>query len=69
MCAQYAPDPDPSLTQEDYERSHFQNEELGLNDINVDNYGHVEVPEGDEATATAAAAGGEAEKKEGDKAE
>lgn len=51
---QYAPDPDPNLSQEDYERDHEQNEELGLNDINTENYGHVEVPEsgaaGDEDT-------------------
>ncbi|GJN90140.1 hypothetical protein Rhopal_003139-T1 [Rhodotorula paludigena] len=50
----YAPDPDPNLSQEDYERDHEQNEELGLNDINTENYGHVEVPEsgaaGDEDT-------------------
>ncbi|GAA5907460.1 hypothetical protein JCM8208_001383 [Rhodotorula glutinis] len=59
----YAPDPDPSLTQEDYERSHFQNEELGLNDINVDDYGHVEVPEGDEAVAAVPA-----EEKKGEEA-
>ncbi|BGP41307.1 nucleolar zinc-finger protein [Rhodotorula kratochvilovae] len=57
----YAPDPDPSLTQEDYERSHFQNEELGLNDINVDNYGHVEVPEGDAVAVEEKKEGGEAE--------
>jgi len=67
--AQYAPDPDPSLTQEDYERSHFQNEELGLNDINVDDYGHVEVPEGDEAAAAAASAATPAEEeKKGEEA-
>jgi len=33
-----APDPDPSLTVEDYERTFEQNEELGLNDIKVENY-------------------------------
>ncbi|GAA5957041.1 hypothetical protein JCM8115_003938 [Rhodotorula mucilaginosa] len=54
----WAPDPDPNLVEEDYERDHLQNEELGLNDINTENYGHVEVPEGGEnaSSATAAAA-------------
>ncbi|KAJ2663019.1 nucleolar zinc-finger protein [Coemansia sp. RSA 1200] len=32
----YAPDPDPNMVTEDYERSFEQNEELGLNDISVD---------------------------------
>lgn len=31
----YAPDPDPNMTSEDYDRSFEQNEDLGLNDINV----------------------------------
>ncbi|KAI9506960.1 ZPR1 zinc-finger domain-containing protein [Coemansia spiralis] len=34
----YAPDPDPNMTTEDYERTFEQNEDLGLNDINVDSY-------------------------------
>jgi len=33
-----APDPDPSLEEEVYERSWEQNEELGLNDMNTENY-------------------------------
>ena len=33
-----APEPDPQLTVEHYERSDEQNELLGLNDMNVDNY-------------------------------
>lgn len=41
----YAPDDDPNMTTEVYERTHDQNEELGLNDINVEDYGHVEVDE------------------------
>ncbi|BGO92604.1 hypothetical protein NBRC10512_004298 [Rhodotorula toruloides] len=41
----WAPDVDPNLTEEDYERTFDQNEELGLNDIQTENYGHVEVPE------------------------
>ncbi|KAH3899093.1 probable Zinc finger protein ZPR1 [Saccharomycodes ludwigii] len=32
----YAPDADPNMTIEDYERTEAQNEELGLNDIKVD---------------------------------
>ncbi|KAF5350153.1 hypothetical protein D9756_009128 [Leucocoprinus leucothites] len=34
----YAPDPDPNLTIESYERTWQQNEELGLNDIKVEGY-------------------------------
>ena len=34
----YAPDPDPQITEEEYERTFEQNEEFGLNDINVDGY-------------------------------
>lgn len=30
------PEKDPQIVDEDYERSHEQNEMLGLNDINVD---------------------------------
>jgi len=33
-----APDPDPNMTIESYERSWQQNEELGLNDIKVEGY-------------------------------
>ena len=63
----WAPDPDPNLVEEDYERDHLQNEELGLNDINTDNYGHVEVTEGGEnasPTTAAAAAAPDAKKEE-----
>jgi len=34
----YAPDPDPNMTIETYERSWEQNEELGLNDMKVESY-------------------------------
>jgi len=34
----YAPDPDPNMTIETYERTWDQNEELGLNDIKVEGY-------------------------------
>ncbi|KAG0745880.1 hypothetical protein G6F57_003303 [Rhizopus arrhizus] len=34
----YAPDDDPEMTIEDYERDWETNEELGLNDMKVDNY-------------------------------
>lgn len=34
----YAPDPDPQITEEEYERTFDQNEEFGLNDIKVENY-------------------------------
>ncbi|KAH7335436.1 zf-ZPR1-domain-containing protein [Rhizoctonia solani] len=45
----YAPDPDPGMTVETYERAWEQNEELGLNDMVVEGYnadsGGEEVPE------------------------
>lgn len=56
----YAPDPDPCLSEEVYERSHEQNEELGLNDMQTEDYGHVHVHEGDEEEKKEA----EGEKKE-----
>ena len=34
----YAPDPDPNMTIESYDRTWDQNEELGLNDMKVENY-------------------------------
>lgn len=34
----YAPEPDPFLTEEVYERTFEQNEELGLNDMKTENY-------------------------------
>ncbi|XP_023224370.1 zinc finger protein ZPR1-like [Centruroides sculpturatus] len=34
----YAPDPDPKMTVVHYERTFEQNEELGLNDMNTENY-------------------------------
>lgn len=34
----YAPDDDPQMTVEEYERTHEQNEELGLNDMKTENY-------------------------------
>lgn len=45
----WAPDVDPNLTEEDYERTFDQNDELGLNDIQTENYGHVEVSEAEQA--------------------
>ncbi|SCZ87395.1 BZ3500_MvSof-1268-A1-R1_Chr2-2g04861 [Microbotryum saponariae] len=39
----YAPDDDPNMTVEIYERTHEQNEELGLNDMKTEDYGHVDV--------------------------
>ena len=33
-----APDDDPNLTEEEYERTYEQNEELGLNDMKTENY-------------------------------
>ncbi|EJD47923.1 zf-ZPR1-domain-containing protein [Auricularia subglabra TFB-10046 SS5] len=34
----YAPDPDPNMTIETYERTYEQNDELGLNDIKLEGY-------------------------------
>lgn len=34
----YAPDPDPNMTVDSYDRTFEQNEELGLNDIKVEGY-------------------------------
>ncbi|KYQ90767.1 ZPR1-type zinc finger-containing protein [Tieghemostelium lacteum] len=34
----YAPDPDPNLTEVEYERTYDQNEELGLNAMKTENY-------------------------------
>lgn len=36
----YAPDPDEQIVEQRYTRTYDQNEDLGLNDINVDNYQH-----------------------------
>ncbi|KAI1796591.1 zf-ZPR1-domain-containing protein [Ganoderma leucocontextum] len=50
----YAPDPDPNMTIESYDRTWDQNEELGLNDMKVENY------EEDAEIAEAKNEGGEA---------
>lgn len=34
----YAPEDDPMMTVEEYERSYEQNEELGLNDMKTEEY-------------------------------
>ena len=34
----YAPDPDPEMKIEEYERSYEQDDDLGLNDMNTENY-------------------------------
>lgn len=34
----YAPDPDPNMTIEEYDRTFDQNEELGLNDMVLEGY-------------------------------
>ena len=34
----YAPDPDPNMTIEEYERTWEQNDDLGLNDMKVEGY-------------------------------
>ncbi|KAK4057536.1 nucleolar zinc-finger protein [Microbotryomycetes sp. JL221] len=47
----YAPDDDPNMTTEVYDRSHEQNEELGINDMNTETY---QQPEADAAMQTEA---------------
>lgn len=53
----YAPDEDPKMTIEYYKRDFRQDEELGLNDIQVEGYSSSYRPEweGGEAEAKAAA--------------
>jgi len=34
----YAPEPDPAMTTEEYERTFDQNESLGLNDMRLEDY-------------------------------
>lgn len=41
----YAPDNDPNMTTEDYERSWQENEDLGLNDMKTENYEEDDVDE------------------------
>ncbi|KAJ7151726.1 zf-ZPR1-domain-containing protein [Mycena filopes] len=48
-CNLYAPDPDPNMTIESYDRTWEQDEELGLNDIKVEGYGASD-DEGTKAT-------------------
>jgi len=38
----YAPDPDPNMTIEDYERTEEQNEDLGINDMVLSGYSKEE---------------------------
>ncbi len=47
----YAPDPDPYLRREQFDRTEEMNEELGLHDMKTEHYGEDE-------PATAAAASG-----------
>ncbi|GJJ69298.1 zinc finger protein [Entomortierella parvispora] len=41
----YAPEPDPAMKIEEYERTFEQNESLGLNDMRLENYEHAKEPE------------------------
>ncbi|KAK0529635.1 nucleolar zinc-finger protein [Tilletia horrida] len=52
----YAPDPDEQVKVDNYERSFDQNEELGLNDINTENYKDPKDEEMEDADAAAEAA-------------
>jgi len=45
----YAPDPDPAITVDVYERTWEQNEELGLNDMRVEGYAE-DATEGEKET-------------------
>ncbi len=42
----YAPDPDPNMTIETFDRTWEQNEDLGLNDMKVEGYETTEPEEG-----------------------
>lgn len=47
----YAPDPDPNMTTEVYDRTWEQNEDLGLNDMVVEGYeGDPNLPQNKEKT-------------------
>lgn len=39
----YAPDPDPNMTTEMYDRTFDQNEDLGLNDMKLEGYEDEEI--------------------------
>jgi zinc finger protein len=43
----HAPDPDPNMEVVAYERTWQQNEDLGLNDMNVDSYSGDDTKDGD----------------------
>ncbi|KAL8287479.1 hypothetical protein RQP46_003337 [Phenoliferia psychrophenolica] len=51
----YAPDDDPNMETVIYERSHLQNEELGLNDMKTEDYEKDHVPVAEREAAEAAA--------------
>jgi zinc finger protein len=59
----YAPDADPNMTIEVYERTFDQNEELGLNDIVVEGYEEQEEKDKAERDAAKEATNAEAESK------
>jgi zinc finger protein len=59
----YAPDADPNMTIEVYERTFDQNEELGLNDIVVEGYEEQEEKDKAERDAAKEATTAEAESK------
>lgn len=46
----YAPDPDPNMEVVAYERTWQQNEDLGLNDMNVESYSGNDTTDGDVKT-------------------
>jgi len=45
----YAPDPDPNMEIVTYERTWQQNEDLGLNDMNVESYSESDKDGGSES--------------------
>jgi zinc finger protein len=47
----YAPDPDPNMTVEEYDRTEEQNEELGFSDMVVEGYNPDAEGEQSETTA------------------
>ena len=47
----YAPDPDPNMSVEEYERTFEMNESLGLNDMVTENYYEEDADDSEKAVA------------------
>ncbi|KAG9765525.1 hypothetical protein KCU77_g12149, partial [Aureobasidium melanogenum] len=47
-----APAPDPQISVEEYERTEEEEEDLGLKDINTENYGYTQTEEKEQPTTS-----------------